>query len=363
MAPPPPPSACRTGRTVYHTSGTAGFSVIRSLQIDKPGLCRFVSRPPAPVGPGMARLGVRHVGLCGSDLNTFRGLNPLVSLPRTPGHEIGAVVMAVGPGVDAGLIGAEVTVLPYTSCGTCSSCRKGKVNACRTNQTLGVQQEGGLAEELVLPAEKLMVNPGLPARHLALIEPLSVGFHAIERGKVAAGDVVAVIGCGMIGMGAIVAAVARGARVMAIDPSLPKRAVALKLGARLALDPAAGDVVARIMAETGGDGVDLAVEAVGLPATFTQAIDLACFGGRVVYIGYSKQDVTYDTKLFNLKELDIMGSRNALIGDFHAAAAFLGRIGSDADLLISRVFPFALADQALPYWDGDRDALKIMIAV
>ena len=100
-------------------------------------------------------------------------------------------------------VGTRVTVLPYTACGTCSSCRKGRTNACRYNRTLGVQQDGGLKERLTVPFEKIIVNEVLAPRHLALIEPLSVGFHAVERGRVEKGDRVLVIGCGMIGMGAL----------------------------------------------------------------------------------------------------------------------------------------------------------------
>jgi threonine dehydrogenase-like Zn-dependent dehydrogenase len=223
-----------------------------------------------------------------------------------------------------------------------------------------VQQNGGLAEQIVLPAEKLILNDTLAPRHLALVEPLSVGFHAVERGRVQAGDTVAVLGCGMIGMGVLIGAVARGAKVIAIDPSAEKRELALKFGATHAL-PGGEGVVASVLELTNDDGVDIAFEAVGLPITFTQAVDLAGFAGRVVYVGYSKSPVTYQTQFFNLKELDIMGSRNATLTDFEAVIAHLEKLGSDADLLISKVFPFEEAEQALPYWDGDRNVLKIII--
>ncbi|MBL0375002.1 zinc-binding alcohol dehydrogenase family protein [Rhizobium sp. KVB221] len=336
--------------------------MIRALMIEGENVTRFHQVERQPLEPGKVRVNVRHIGLCGSDLNTFKGLNPLVALPRIPGHEIGGEIIEVGAGVDAIYApGARVIVMPYTNCGECSSCRKGKVNACRYNKTLGVQQDGGLAEEIVLPAGKLIVNDTLAPRRLALVEPLSVGFHAVERGRVEKADRVAVIGCGMIGMGAIIGAVARGAEVIAIDPSAEKRALAARFGAVETIDPMNEDVVARVNAWTDGDGVDVAMEAVGLPATFTQAVDLACFGGRVVYIGYSKAPVSYQTQFFNLKELDIMGSRNAMTSDFLAVVTHLERIGDDADQLISKVFPFDDAEQALPYWDGHRNALKIVI--
>ena len=316
---------------------------------------------PAP-GKGEVLVDVRHIGLCGSDLATFTGLNPLVSLPRIPGHEIGGVILAVGGGVPVDFApGRRVIVMPYTACGTCSSCRKGKTNACRFNRTLGVQQDGGLCERIVLPFGKLILNTGLAPRHLALVEPLSVGFHAVGRGRVAAGDRVLVLGCGMIGMGAIAGAAARGAEVIAVDYGA-KAKFALRHGARHAVDAADPDLQASIDALTGGDGPDVVIEAVGLPDTFTRAVDLACFGGRIVYIGYSKAPVSYDTKLFNLKELDIMGSRNALAEDFTAVVTYLEGRGTDPDDLITRVFPFADAAEALPFWVANRaDTLKIII--
>ena len=316
--------------------------MVKALRIESENVTRFAEIDEAPLLAGHVRVRVRHVGLCGSDLNTFKGLNPLVQLPRIPGHEIGGEILEAGEGVSGVYAkGKRVIVLPYTNCGECSSCRKGRLNACRYNKTLGVQQNGGLADQIVLPAEKLILNDTLAPRHLALVEPLSVGFHAVERGRVQAGDKVAVLGCGMIGMGVLIGALARGAQVIAIDPSAEKRELALQFGATHAL-PGGEDVVAKVQELTNDDGVDIAFGAVGLPITFTQAIDLAGFAGRVVYVGYSKAPVTYQTQFFNLKELDIMGSRNATLADFEAVIAHLEKLGTDADKLISKIFPFEI---------------------
>ncbi|WP_234791178.1 zinc-binding alcohol dehydrogenase family protein [Agrobacterium rubi] len=336
--------------------------MIKALMIESNQVARFRTIDSKTLGANDVRVNVRHVGLCGSDLNTFRGLNPLVSLPRIPGHEIGGEVVEVGSAVGDHLrTGTRVIVMPYTSCGTCSSCRKGRVNACRYNKTLGVQQDGGLAEEIVLPEGKLIANDTLPPRRLALVEPLSVGFHAVRRGRVETADRVVVIGCGMIGMGTVIASVKQGAEVVAIEPSAEKRALAADFGATKTIDPLTDDVSAAIDAWTNGDGADVVFEAVGLPQTFTQSVDLACYGGRVVYIGYSKAPVTYDSKFFNLKELDIMGSRNATMADFHEVIAHLETIGDTADALITDVFPFDVAEKALPYWNDHPGALKIII--
>ncbi|MGR6467805.1 zinc-binding alcohol dehydrogenase family protein [Rhizobium sp. PAMB 3182] len=337
--------------------------MVRALMIERENTTVFHDIESAPMGEGQVRIAVRHVGLCGSDLNTFKGLNPLVELPRIPGHEIGGEIIEAGSAVNpAYQKGKRVIVMPYTNCGTCSSCRKGRLNACRYNKTLGVQQNGGLADEIVLPAEKVILNDTLKPLHLALVEPLSVGFHAVERGRVAKGDRVAVIGCGMIGMGAVIAAASRGAEVIAIDPSEQKRELAKRFGATHALPSGAEELVKAVYDLTDGDGVDVAFEAVGLPQTFTQAVDLACFAGRVVYVGYSKAPVTYQTQFFNLKELDIMGSRNATMADFRSVISYLESAGDTPDLLVSKVVPFTEAESALPYWDSHRDALKVVIS-
>lgn len=335
---------------------------MQALRIDGLERCSMAKVPDPHPGPGEVLVDVRHIGLCGSDLATFTGMNPLVSLPRIPGHELGVVILEAGPDVPADYApGRRAVVMPYTACGSCSSCRAGRVNACRHNRTLGVQQDGGLCERIVLPFEKLILNDTLSPRHLALVEPLSVGFHAVDRGRISARDTVVVLGCGMIGMGAVIGAVARGARVIAVDFG-DKTRIARAYGAAHCLDPATEDVAAQVNALTGGHGADVVIEAVGLPATFTQAIDLAGFCGRVVYIGYSKAPVSYETRFFNLKELDILGSRNALRTDFEAVIAWMEARPTPPDDLITRVFPFADAADALPTWVAERaTTLKFLI--
>jgi threonine dehydrogenase-like Zn-dependent dehydrogenase len=336
---------------------------VKALMIEAAGRSALHQIADPTPGPGEVLLGVRHVGLCGSDLNTFKGFNPLVALPRIPGHEIGGVIEAVGKGVpDTYAPGRRALVVPYTNCGTCPSCRKGRINACRSNKTLGVQQDGGLAERIALPFGKVILNDTLAPRHLALVEPLSVGFHAAARGRVAAGEVVVVLGCGMIGMGVVAGAAVRGAHVIAVDIGAAKLELARRYGAAEVVDAGTEDVTTRIDTLTGGDGADVVIEAVGLPLTFTQAIDIVGFAGRVVYVGYAKEPVTYKTQFFNLKELDIMGSRNATADDFRSVITYLEGRKISPDDLITKVFAFADADQALPFWAAERDnTVKILI--
>ncbi len=336
---------------------------MQCLVIDRIGHTEFRSVASPVPGAGEVLLDVKFVGLCGSDLNTFQGLNPLVELPRIPGHEIGGVIAECGPDVPPDFaVGQKAIVIPYTTCGQCPACRKGRVNACQFNETLGVQQDGALCRQIVLKTDRLIPNDTLPLDHMALVEPLSVGFHAVARGHVTAEDAVLVLGGGMIGIGAILGAQARGARVIVSEISEAKLASLQALGVEAVINPQTQDIARAIAETTGGSGPDVIIEAVGTAETFRQAVDIAPFAGRVIYVGYAKAEVSYDTKFFNLKELDIFGSRNATRNDFEAVVDFLETHPQIARQLISCVVPWTGADGALDYWMEHRDAaFKILI--
>jgi 2-desacetyl-2-hydroxyethyl bacteriochlorophyllide A dehydrogenase len=328
---------------------------MKALLIDEPGRIRLGEISEPTPGPGDVLLRIRTIGFCGSDLNTYRGLNPLVAYPRVPGHEIAGTVESLGIEVppDVLTVGGDVTVLPYTACGQCAACRRGRTNACRNNETLGVQRDGALTTLVAVPWQKVIRADGLSLRELALVEPLSVGFHAVDRGRVTEADTVVVIGCGAVGLGAIAGAHARGARTIAIDIDDEKLALALRAGADVALNAQAGDLAGRIQQLTGGEGADVVVEAVGIPDTFVAAIHAVAFTGRVVYIGYAKAPVSYDTSLFVKKELDILGARNATIDDFRAVAVMLRRREFPVDAAVTHSVPLEDAVVALERWHRD----------
>lgn len=325
---------------------------------------REIPAPPAP-GAGEVLLRVRFVGYCGTDMSSYRGTSQLVSYPRVPGHELSGVVETVGPGVEARWQpGTPALVIPYSNCGKCSSCRQGRFNTCRYNQTLGVQREGGFTERIVVPAAKLLTSPKLSLQELALVEPLTVGFHAAARGRVTAKDTVAVFGCGAIGLGVIAGAAARGARTIAIDVDDDKLALGKACGASIGINSRKENLHERLQVLTDGDGPDVMIEAVGLAQTFRACVDEVCFAGRVVYIGYGKAPVEYETKYFVMKELDIMGSRNAAPEDFEAViSAFeAGRIPTDR--IITRTVPFVQGGEAMAAWHANPGVVtKIQIEV
>ena len=328
---------------------------MRALLIEEAGRTRLADIPEPQARAGDVLLRLRTVGFCGSDLNTYRGLNPLVAYPRVPGHEIAGSIERLGRDVPPGLLaaGMDVTVLPYTACGRCAACRRGRANACRNNETLGVQREGALTELIAVPWEKVVRADGLSRRALALVEPLSVGFHAIDRGRVAASDTVVVIGCGAVGLGAIAGACVRGARTIAVDVDDTKLALARQAGAGDTVNCEPDDLPSRVAELTNGDGADVVVEAVGIPDTFVAAVDAVAFTGRVVYIGYAKAPVAYDTSQFVKKELDILGSRNATVENFRAVSAMLAQGIFPVDATVTRSVSLEKAGDALEGWHRD----------
>lgn len=258
---------------------------MKALSISEPKNISLVDVDVPACGDGDVLLRVAYGGYCGTDLNTFRGLNPLVTYLGIPGHEISGTIVEIDAEVPNKFApGQDVLVFLYFNCGTCSSCKMGRPNACENNETMDVQREGAITKYIVLPWQQIISVDGLSLRNMALVEPLAVGCHAVWR------------------------APRRDATVISVDVSTPKLEQIKRLGAHHTVDGSTQDVVTEVWKLTGNDGAHVVIEAVGLPQTFVQAVDAASFGGRVVYVGYAKDPVQYEINYFVMKETDILGS-------------------------------------------------------
>ncbi len=334
---------------------------MKALVIKKPGQAEVEAIPDLVVSRENLLLKVRMIGLCGSDLNSFRGRNPLVTFPRIPGHEVAATIVTGSKENPALAAGVNVTMSPYTSCGKCASCLRNRRNACQFNETLGVQRDGALTEYIAMPADKLYIA-NLSIKELCLVEPLTVGFHAVTRGRVTEHDSVAVFGCGGVGLGAIAASHFHGANTIGIDVDDDKLDLARKAGARHTINTSRESLHQRLLELTNGLGPDVTIEAIGLPQTFRAAVEEVAFTGRVVYIGYAKEPVAYETRLFVQKELDIMGSRNALPEDFRQVIRMLEEHRFPVDDAVSSIVPIEEAPDVLRAWsDNPVRFRKIMV--
>lgn len=318
---------------------------------------------PEP-GKGEVLLKVGMVGFCGGDLNGFKGMFPLQEYPNILGHEVGGTVEDIGEDVPENIqIGMKATIYPYLNCGKCVACRKGRPNACKDNKTMGVRRPGAMTRYITLPWKDLFLSEKLSLRELALAEPLTVGFHAAARGRVSKEDRVAVIGCGIVGLGAVASAVNRGAEVIAIDLDDSKLAIARKIGVAHTINPSKEDLHQTLQELTGGDGPDVIIEAVGSPVTYRSAVDEVAFLGRVVCIGYAKHPVEFNTALFVQKEIEILGSRNCVGStDFPEVIRYLEAGKFPVEEVVSKVISIDEGPETMDAWAKDAQGIiKIMI--
>lgn len=335
---------------------------MKAVRLTAPGKIEIIEKEPPRIKKEEVLLKVQYIGLCGTDLNAYRGTMPLLSYPRIPGHEVSAVIVETGADVPASWrAGDHVTVNPYSHCGACSACKAKKYNACEYNETLGVQRDGAMQEWIAIHYSKLLRNAALGDKELALVEPLSVGYHAVNRGSVSNNDNVLVQGCGMIGIGAALAAIRLKSRVIVSDIDEHRLPLLKTLGAAHTVHVQNNDLEAHIKELTGGQGVDVCIEAVGAASTYQAAIAVSAYTGRVVFIGYAKEKVTFDTSLFVKKELTIRGSRNAL-HEFDDVLKMLAERSFPAEKLITGIYPFTEAAQAFHDWHTDpRSHIKILL--
>ena len=314
------------------------------------------------IGPEEVLLKIGMVGFCGGDLNGFKGLFELQEYPNVLGHEVGGTIEAMGSQVPESFkIDNKVTVYPYLNCGKCISCRKGRRNACQDNKTMGVRRPGAMTRYIAIHWQDLFASEKLSLKELALVEPLTVGFHAAARGRVSSQDRVAVIGCGIVGMGAIASAVNRGAEVIAIDIDDSKMDIAKKIGVAHTINTSREDLHEALMRITDGDGPDVIIEAVGNAITYRAAVDEVAYTGRVVCIGYAKSAVEFNTGIFVRKEIEILGSRNCT-DEFPEVIAYLEAGKFPVEDVISKTVSLDDAGAALADWAANAKGItKIMV--
>lgn len=336
---------------------------MKAIRINAPGEVEIIEVEKPVPKKGEALLKLLYGGICGGDLNTYRGTLAYVSYPRIPGHEFSAEIVEVGENEYGLKAGMTVTANPYFNCGKCYSCRRGLVNCCTGNETMGVQREGAFAQYITMPVERIYDGKDLDPKLLALVEPFCISYHGVKRAAVREKEKVLVVGAGTIGVLAAVSAKAAGAEVYISDVSGDKLEYAKNFdvdGTILnesteAFDRAVNDI-------TAGDGFDVAIEAVGLPSTFQNCIDAVCFGGRVVQIGIGKKNADFNFTTIQKKELNILGSRNAYRDDFIELIDLIRSGKADVGKTITDVYKFENATQAFEnFKNNPGKSLKVML--
>jgi 2-desacetyl-2-hydroxyethyl bacteriochlorophyllide A dehydrogenase len=281
----------------------------------KPGELALETRSEPGRSSDEVLIGVRRIGICGTDFHIFEGSHPYLEYPRIMGHELSGEVleMPIGSALQAGQI---VVVNPYMSCGVCIACRNGKPNCCVRIAVLGVHRDGGMCERISVPERNLYPGGSLTFDEAASVEFLAIGAHAVARAGLGEGASTLVIGAGPIGLGAALFAGIAGGEVTVMDRDADRLAFAMKAGIAAKTIEAAASTRELILEASDGEGFDVVFDATGARGSMEDAFGFVAHGGKLLLISVVNDDVTFSDPEFHKREMSVIGSRNALRSDF-----------------------------------------------
>lgn len=294
-----------------------------------------------------ALIKIKSVGICGSDIGAYRGVNPLVSYPRIIGHELAGEVVEIGENSKGIKAGDKVIIDPYIYCGKCYPCSIGRTNCCTDLKVLGVHIDGGMVEFFAHPSELLWKVPdNIPWEQVPAAEPLTIALHAIHRTKVTAGEHVAIIGAGAIGLLAALSAMAYNAVPILLDIVDERLSFANEIGIKHTINAMDKDAVEKIKEITNGRMAEVVIEASGANAAIRNTLDYVSNAGRVALTGWPKKETSLPTNLFTMKEIDIRGSRTSA-GEFEEALELISEGTVDVNSIISKVIKLEEVPEAV----------------
>jgi 2-desacetyl-2-hydroxyethyl bacteriochlorophyllide A dehydrogenase len=308
---------------------------MKALQISEIKTWKRIDIPePDDPGPGEVLVRVHRMGVCGTDVGCYLGKFPFFEFPRIPGHELGVEVLSVGPGVNNVKSGDRCCVEPYLNCGQCDSCKRGHTNCCEHNKTFGVMCDGGLTEQVLLPANKLHPVSSLTYAQAALVETLAIGCHAVDRGSPKPSENALILGAGPIGLSVIEFAKLSNANVIVADINAQRlEFVANSMGVKNVVHLKGEEQDIETIRRLGnGRLADVIIDATGNHRSMVRAFEFAAFAGRMVYVGITQNDIQFPhAPVFHRRELTLMASRNAMPGDFRRIIQLIeeGKINTD----------------------------------
>ena len=342
------------------TARAAMLHGIKDLRLDE------VERPE--VGPGEVLVRVRAATTCGTDVKMFlRGyVGDIIQYPQPFGHEWAGDVVDVGEGVEGLEVGTRIRAGNSTPCYRCPPCGEGKYNLCENRHWIW----GAFADYVKVPAPIVKHNlhvlpPHLSYEEAAITEPLACVVHGQLKAGMKLGDDVAIIGSGPIGILHAQLAKRLGAQKVIISDMVEGRlSVAHQLGADVTINASQEDTTQRVKEETSGRGADVVIEAVGLPATWQQALELVKKGGTVLEFGGCPggTKITVDTELLHYGEVTLLGTFHATPQEFTIAFNLISSGQIDAKPLITRKMPLGRILDAINSLTTSKKDLKIAIS-
>jgi len=335
-----------------------------ALQINKPGDIQIIEvKDYDEPNNDEVIIKVKTAGICGSDLHIYNGSSGFAKYPNIIGHEIAGEVVQVGEGVSELKAGDKVAVNNVISCGTCFACKSGRSNVCRDVKVLGVHVDGGYREFLKVNQEKAYKVPHhIPWDHAALVEPYSIAAQVLERGRLSENDSVLICGAGPIGLITLQAVKQLDVKVAVLDIVDSRLQKAKEFGADLIINSKEVSVKDKIKEFTDNEGASLIIESTGSIAVLEDCVrDLASQAGRIVVLGFSKEEAKISPYDIMRRELDIIGTR-LNNEQFPTAIKWISEGAVNPEGIISHRYPYKEVKQAFDFTnDYPHKVLKIVL--
>jgi len=329
-----------------------------------PGRIEIREVPEPEAGKGQVLIKIKRIGVCGSDIHVYHGKHPFTTYPVVQGHEVSGQVLGIGPGVSGIKEGDKVTIQPQVVCGKCFACRHHQYHICDELKVMGFQTTGTASELFAVDAERVLtLSEKIGYDKGAMVEPLAVGVHALQRSGDVRGKKILILGAGPIGNLTAQAAKGLGAdMVMITDISAYRLDIAAECGIDRCINTATDDLDARIADAFGPDRADLTLECVGVNETVDQAVRCARKGTDIIVVGVFQEKATVDLGLVQDRELRLIGTLMYQKSDFLVAIDLIEKGKIRFDPLISHHFNFKDYANAYEYIETNRDkCMKVII--
>lgn len=335
---------------------------MRVISCDEPKLFVEKTEGKPKIVEGEVLIEIKKIGICGTDIHAYHGSQPFFTYPRVLGHELAGIVKEVAHNDNKLKIGDQVTVIPYMECRTCKPCRSGKTNCCTNIKVLGVHIDGGMREYLRVAIDHVIQVNNISLDEASMIEPLSIGAHAVKRSNLQEGQVALVIGAGPIGLGVMKFAKLAGAKVIAMDINEDRLQFCKEWAGAIHTINALDDANDELHRLTDSDFPDVVFDATGNKKSMMNAFNYVGHCGQLVYVGLIKEDLTFNDPEFHKKEMSLLASRNATLQDFNYVINCIEKGLVDVDKIITnRISISNLIDEFEELFEPSKKVIKAIV--
>ena len=338
---------------------------MKYIVCQEPGVWKKRKRSIPKIKDDEALIAIKKIGICGTDLHAFKGNQAFFNYPRILGHELAGIILKL-PSLKKSRFkeGDQVAILPYLNCNACNACLSRKTNCCTHLKVLGIHIDGGMQEQIAIPQSHLIALNDLSLEAIALIEPLSIGSHALRRADLETKDTLVVMGCGPIGIGIIQLAKNAGFRVIALDIDFKRLQFVEKIVNGIDTILANNQAVDKIKKLTHGALADAVFDATGNKLAIERGHHFMKYGGKYILVGLYKELLSFKHPEIHAKETTLLCSRNATKEDFDRVIQTLKKEAFPVRHYITHQLHFdTLIESFKSLYKNDELLIKAMISI